>query len=117
MEEDEQYTILNGLRVLSHADFRISVITKLNAPSLVKWCGRDLEGWRRDTRADALVPLQTRLPYYASSKRARAVLGQSRSTIDLRQTIRGGGILMVNAARDAVGRHVTLWWARPSQSG
>ncbi len=50
--------------------------------------------------------MQTRLSYYASSKRARAILGQSRSTIDLRRTIHDGGILLVNTAQGVVGRDV-----------
>ena len=51
--------------------------------------------------------MQTRLSYYASSKRARAILGQSRSTIDLRETILEGGILLVSTAQGAVGRDVS----------
>ena len=52
-------------------------------PYLLDWWARDFGGWRREYRAEALAPVQTRLSYYASSKRARAILGQSRSTIDL----------------------------------
>ena len=50
---------------------------------------------------------QTRLAYYSSSKKARDILGQPRSTIDLRQTIREGGVLLVSTAQDAVGRDVS----------
>ena len=106
MEADEQHTILDGLRLLSDKDFRGGVLAKVDDPYLIEWWGRDFGGWRRETRADALAPVQTRLSYYASSKRARAILGQSRSTIDLRETIRDGGILLVNTAQGAVGRDV-----------
>ena len=44
--------------------------------------------------------------YYASSKRARAILGQPRSTIDLRETILDGGVLLVSTAQGSVGRDV-----------
>ena len=44
--------------------------------------------------------MQTRLSYYASSKRARAILGQSRSTIDLRQTLHDGGDLQDSAVKE-----------------
>ena len=50
--------------------------------------------------------MQTRLSYYASSKRARAILGQPRSTIDMRRTILYGGILLVSTAQGTVGRDV-----------
>ena len=53
-----------------------------------------------------MAPVQTRLSYYASSKRARAILGQPRSTIDLRRTIPEGGILLVSTAQGTVGRDV-----------
>ena len=81
----EQYTILDALRILADDDFRADVLAQVKDPYLVEWWGRDFFGWRRETRADALAPVQTRLSYYASSKRARAILGQSRSTIDMRQ--------------------------------
>ena len=50
--------------------------------------------------------MQTRLSYYASSKRARAILGQPRSTIDLRRTILDGGVLLVSTAQGTAGRDV-----------
>ena len=101
-----QYTILDGLPLLSDAKFRGRVLAKVSDPYLLEWWARDFNGWRREYRADALAPVQTRLAYYASSKRARAILGQSRSTVDLRRTILDGGILLVSTASGAVGRDV-----------
>ena len=102
----EQYTILDALRILAEDDFKAEVLAKVDDPYLVEWWGRDFLGWRRETRADALAPVQTRLSYYASSKRARAILGQPRSTIDLRRTIHDGGILLVSTAQGKAGRDV-----------
>ena len=104
MDTGEQYTILDGLRLLPDEEFRSKALEKVNDPYLMEWWDRDFRGWRHETRADALAPLQTRLSYYASSKRARAILGQSRSTIDLRQTLHDGGALLVSTAQGAVGR-------------
>ena len=104
--EDEQYTILDGLRILADDDFRAEVLAKVNDPFLLQWWARDFAGWRRDTKADALAPVQTRLSYYASSKRARTILGKSRSTIDMRSVIHDGGILLVSTAQGKAGRDV-----------
>ena len=71
-----------------------------------EWWARDFGSWHKQYRAEALAPVQTRLSYYASSKRARAILGQRRSTIDLRETILDGGILLVSTAQGVVGRDV-----------
>ncbi len=105
-EAGEQYTILDGLRILSDDDFKAEVLAKVSDPFLLQWWARDFGKWRRETRADALAPVQTRLSYYASSKRARAILGQPRSTIDMRRVIREGGILLVSTAQGTAGRDV-----------
>ncbi len=106
VEAEDQYTILDGLRLLTDEKFRGPVLAKLRDPYLLEWWSRDFGGWRREYRAEALAPVQTRLTYYASSLRARAILGQSRSTIDLRRTILEGGILLVSTAQGTVGRDV-----------
>ena len=103
---DEQYTILDGLRLLSDEAFRNLVLERVSDDFLVEWWRREFKGWRNEYRADALAPVQTRLSYYASSQRARAILGQSRSTIDLRRTILDGGVLLVSTAQGAAGRDV-----------
>jgi len=102
----DQYTILDGLPLLSDAKFRMRALARVSDPYLLEWWARDFGNWRREYRAEALAPVQTRLAYYASSKRARAILGQRRSTIDVRRTILDGGILLVSTAQGAVGRDV-----------
>ena len=106
MDPDEQYTILDGLRILSNPVFRTKVLDKVDDPYILEWWANTFYGWSRDYKADSLAPVQTRLSYYASSVRARAILGQSRSTIDLRETILDGGILLVSTSQGVVGRDV-----------
>ena len=106
-EEGSQHTILDGLKLLSDRKFRDAVLKRIEDPYLLEWWARDFGSWHHQYRAEALAPVQTRLSYYASSKRARAILGQRRSTIDLRETILGGGILLVSTAQGAVGRDVS----------
>ena len=105
-EEGEQYTILDGMKLLSDGKFRAEVLGKVNDSYLLDWWVRDFDGWHRQYRSEAVAPVQTRLAYYASSKRARSIMGQSRSTIDIRRTILEGGILFVSTAQGSVGRDV-----------
>ena len=76
VEEGEQYTILDGLKLLSEEKFRKDVLKMVSDPYLLEWWARDYGRWNPQYRAEALAPVQTRLSYYASSKRARAILGQ-----------------------------------------
>ena len=105
-DENEQHTILDGLRLLTNDAYRHSVLAKVSDSYLLEWWVRDFGSWHRQYRAEALAPVQTRLSYYASSKRARAILGQRRSTIDLRETILDGGVLLVSTSQGTVGRDV-----------
>ena len=107
VEADRQYTILDGLSLIADAKFRREVLEKVYDPHLLRFWARDFLGWNRERRGEAIAPVQTRLAYYASSKKARAILGQSRSTIDIRQTILEGGVLLVSTARGSVGRDVS----------
>ena len=106
MDAEEQYTILDGLRLLSDAKFRGAVLAKVSDPYILEWWSRDFGSWHRQYKAEALAPVQTRLSYYASSKRARAILGQSRSTIDMRKVILEGGVLLVSTSQGTAGRDV-----------
>ena len=106
VEAGEQYTILDGLKLLSDDTFRKDALKKVSDPYLLEWWGRDFGRWHHQYRAEALAPVQTRLSYYASSKRARAILGQRRSTIDLRRTVHDGGVLLVSTSQGTVGRDV-----------
>ena len=56
MDADEQYTILDGLRIISDDEFRSDVLEKVNDPYLVEWWARVFRRWRRDYQADSLAP-------------------------------------------------------------
>ena len=105
--EDEQCTILDGLRLLSDLKFRKRVLRRVSDSYVLGWWARDFRSWSRTLKADAVAPVQTRLAYYASSKKARAILGQRRSTLDLRQVIAEGGVLLVATSQSEAGQDVS----------
>ena len=105
--DDEQCTILDGLRLLSDLDYRKRVLRRVSDPYVLGWWARDFRSWTRTLKADAVAPVQTRLAYYASSKKARAILGQRRSTLDLRQVIAEGGVLLAATSQSAAGQDVS----------
>ncbi len=107
VDRGDQYTILDGSRLLSEKEFRDDVLRKVRDSYILRWWAEEFGKWPRHLEADALAPVQTRLAYYSSSKRARAVLGQPRSTIDLRRVIADGGILFVSTAQGDVGKDVS----------
>ena len=79
--EDRQLTILDGQRLLADLAFRKQVLRRVADPYILDWWAKVLPTWDRVSRSHALAPVQTRLAYYSSSKKARAILGQPRSTM------------------------------------
>ena len=106
LDERDQYTILDGLPLLTDEVFRAEVVGKVDDPHLIRWWARAFDNWHEDQQTEAVAPVQTRLSYYASSRRARAILGQPRSTIDVRRTILDGGVLLVSTSQGSAGRDV-----------
>ena len=70
-DEGSQHTILDGLKLLSDRKFRDGVLKRIEDPYLLEWWARDFGSWHHQYRAEALAPVQTRLSYYASSKRGQ----------------------------------------------
>ena len=106
-KKEDQLTILDGQRMLADLEFRKQVLRRVDDTYINDWWFRDLPGWSRDTRSDAMAPVQTRLGYYSSSKKARAILGQPVSTIDLRKVIAEGGVLLVSTSQATARRDVS----------
>ena len=59
MEAEQQYTILDGLRLLSDAKSKDRVLAKVSDPYLLEWWSRDFGQWHRQYKAEALAPVQT----------------------------------------------------------
>lgn len=103
---EKQYTLLDGMRMLSEDNFRQEVLEKVSDVYVKGYWREEFENMRPQLRQEAVAPVQTRLAYFASSKRARDILGQRSSTLDIRQAIDNGEVLLVNTAQGVAGRDV-----------
>ena len=103
---EKQYTLLDGMRMLSQDDFRREVLEKVDDIYLQRYWHEEFDKMRPQLRQEAVAPVQTRLAYFGSSKKAREILGQRSSTLDIRQAIDNGDIIFVNTAQGEVGRDV-----------
>ena len=103
----DQYTLLDGLRMLSDEPFRKRVLKRVRDRSLKDWWENDFDNWPDRQREEAIAPVANRLGAYASSTKARAVLGQRFCTIDIRRAIEEGNILLVSTAQAYLGPNVS----------
>ena len=68
-KDDQPLTILDGQRLLADLEFRRQVLKRVDDPYVFAWWEEDPRGWTRDTRSNALAPVQTRLDYYSPPRR------------------------------------------------
>ena len=103
----KQLTMLDGLLMLSDENFRYSVLARVQDPNLIDWWRSAHGGWAEEYGKEAVAPVITRLSAFSSSVVARAILGQRRCTVNLREVIQRGDVLLVNTNQGAVGVEVS----------
>ena len=100
---DRQYTLLDVVPLLRAASFRHAVLEQVRDSLLSDWWQHYYEPMDAHQQREITSSVITKLSKFASSRVARRILGQPRSTIDLREVIRSGKLLLVNTASGVVG--------------
>jgi hypothetical protein len=91
-----QYTILDVPAVLERPGFRRQVLKMTNDPVIRQWFDGYFEPLERRYQLEIINPVQTKVHKYLGSRVARHIVGQPRSTIDLRDLVSSGRIVIVN---------------------
>ena len=104
---DEQYTIYDGLDFLTDESMRQEVIREGGDPEVARWWYRIFPQIVPVSDRRALSPVLRKLGEYAAVESARRVLGQRRSTLDIREAIHSGKTVLVDTARARTGPAVS----------
>jgi len=100
---DRQYTLLDVVPLLRLASFRHAVLEQVRDSLLLDWWQHYYEPLDAHQQREITSSVITKLSKFASSRVARRILGQPRSTIDLREIVRVGQHLLVSTASGVVG--------------
>ena len=101
--EDGKVTRTGRTETVEQTPFQKHVLSRVNDPDVVRWFGMFMN-WPRDTRAESLGPVQSRMGSYASNARSKVLLGQRESTIVLSDVLKEEQILLVATASGAIGK-------------
>ena len=100
---DRQYTLLDVVPLLRVISFRHAVLEQVRDGLLLDWWQHYYEPMDAHQQREITSSVITKLSKFASSRVARRILGQPRSTIDLREVIRAGQLLLVSTVSGVVG--------------
>jgi len=91
------------LPLLRRPSFRHAVFEQVRDGLLLDWWQHYYEPLDAHQQREITEEVITKLSKFASSRVARRILGQPRSTLDLREVIRSGKLLLVSTASGVVG--------------
>jgi hypothetical protein len=103
---DQQYTLLDVVALLALDGFRHAIMEQVTDNLLIDWWQRYYEPLDARLQHEITSSVITKISKFASSRTARRILGQPRSTIDLGAIIREGKMLLVSTANGVVGADV-----------
>jgi hypothetical protein len=100
---DRQYTLLDVVPLLRLVSFRHAILEQVRDSLLTDWWQHYYEPMDAHQQREITSSVITKLSKFSSSRVARRILGQPRSTIDLREVVRSGRHLLVSTASGVVG--------------
>jgi hypothetical protein len=106
-EEEKQFTVLAIPLLLSLKRFREAVVVNyVDDLALLNWAFITFGNLPRRMKEEVIYPVQTKIQHFSRSRTAKAVVGQGRSTINLRKEISDGKIILLNTAVGEVGEDI-----------
>jgi hypothetical protein len=101
-----QFTILDVPAILSLRGFRGRALRRTVDPTIRSWFSAYFEPLDPRLRTDIINPDLTKVHKYLGSRVARRIVGQPRSTVDLRELIAARKIVLVNLNAFDVGEDI-----------
>jgi hypothetical protein len=96
-------SLLSLQRLLSDTQYRKDVTGRVHDPVVRTFWEKEFATWKPQYRAEAVAPIQNKIGQFLSMPILRAIVGQSRSSLDLRRVMDDGQILIVNLSKGRIG--------------
>ncbi|MFA4999932.1 MAG: type IV secretion system DNA-binding domain-containing protein [Patescibacteria group bacterium] len=96
-------TLLGVVRMLSDKNYRKRVVANIKDPVVKAFWEREFSGYADKFAAEAVSPIQNKVGQFLSSSLMRNVIGQVRSSIDIRDIMDKGKILIMNLSKGRIG--------------
>lgn len=96
-------TLLAVTRMLSDKLFRRKVVAKIQDPVVKAFWVNEFAGYADKFASEAVSPIQNKVGQFLSSSLIRNIVGQVRSSIDMRKVMDEGKILIMNLSKGRIG--------------
>jgi CxxC-x17-CxxC domain-containing protein len=96
-------TLLGIMRILVDKDYRQRVIEKVNDPVVKSFWVDEFSKYRGNFEVEAINPIQNKVGQFLTNPLIRNIVGQTKSTINMREMMDEGKILIMNLSKGLVG--------------
>ena len=96
-------TLLGISRMLMDKKYRKKIVDNVKDPMVRSFWIDEFANWPDKYRQEAIAPIQNKVGQFLSSGIIRNIVGQSKSTLDLREVMDGRKILLMNLSKGSVG--------------
>jgi hypothetical protein len=101
--ENESSTLLDIMRILVDKNFRANIVYKMQDPVLKQFWLNEFDSYTDKLLVEAIAPIQNKVGQFTSSPLIRNIIGQPKSSINLREIMDQKKILIMNLSKGAVG--------------
>lgn len=96
-------TLLGIMRILVDKTYRDKVVEKIKDPVVKSFWTNEYTKWNERVLQEVISPIQNKVGQFLSNFLIRNVVGQVKSTIDMREIIDNNKILIMNLAKGRIG--------------
>jgi CxxC-x17-CxxC domain-containing protein len=96
-------TMLGINRMLADRDYRKKVLTKVKDPVVKAFWVDEFAKYNERFATEAIAPIQNKVGQFLSASIIRNIVGQVKSTIDMREIMDGQKIFIMNLAKGRIG--------------
>ena len=96
-------TMLDVTRLLTDKKFRAHVITYIDDPVVKNFWVTEFASWNDKFAAEAVAPVLNKVGAFVANPMIRNIIGQPKSTFNIRKIMDEGKILVVNLSRGLMG--------------
>ncbi len=96
-------TLLGIMRILVDKDYRRKVVEKIKDPVVKSFWTNEYTQWNDRVLQEVISPIQNKVGQFLSNVLIRNIVGQVKSTFDLREIIDNRKILILNLSKGRIG--------------
>jgi Type IV secretion-system coupling protein DNA-binding domain len=96
-------TLLAVVRLLTDNDFRKKIVGNVTDPLVKNFWNKEFAGFNDKYRTEAIAPILNKIGQFFSTDLVRNILGQAKSTIDMRDIMDNRKIFIVNLSKGRLG--------------